>query len=61
MRCIAEGVETFEQLRVLQELGVDAGQGWLLGRPVDRDAFCGLAAATVDVGTGGRATQPTPA
>jgi EAL domain-containing protein (putative c-di-GMP-specific phosphodiesterase class I) len=30
---IAEGVETPEQLRTIRELGVTAGQGYLLGRP----------------------------
>jgi EAL domain-containing protein (putative c-di-GMP-specific phosphodiesterase class I) len=30
---IAEGVETPEQLRVVRELGISAGQGYLLGRP----------------------------
>src|SRR4029079_14176526 len=30
---IAEGVETPEQLRTIRELGITAGQGYLLGRP----------------------------
>jgi diguanylate cyclase (GGDEF)-like protein len=30
---IAEGVETPEQLRMIRKLGIDAGQGYLLGRP----------------------------
>ncbi|HEY8699961.1 MAG TPA: EAL domain-containing protein [Arthrobacter sp.] len=30
---VAEGVETREELRVLTELGISAGQGYLLGRP----------------------------
>ena len=30
---IAEGLETAEQLRVLRDLGIGAGQGYLLGRP----------------------------
>jgi diguanylate cyclase (GGDEF)-like protein len=30
---VAEGVETHEQLRVLRELEIGAGQGYLLGRP----------------------------
>jgi diguanylate cyclase (GGDEF)-like protein len=40
----AEGIERLEELRVLQELGVTYGQGFVLGRPaepwaeVDRDA-----------------------
>lgn len=32
---IAEGIETREDLEVLQDLGVDFGQGFLLGRPQD--------------------------
>jgi len=30
---VAEGIETQEQLRVLREIGIDCGQGYLLGRP----------------------------
>ena len=30
---VAEGVETAEQLAVIRELGISAGQGYLLGRP----------------------------
>ena len=33
MKVIAEGIETPEQLRALQALGSDGGQGFLLGRP----------------------------
>jgi EAL domain-containing protein (putative c-di-GMP-specific phosphodiesterase class I) len=29
---VAEGIERPEQLRVLREIGVDCGQGYLLGR-----------------------------
>lgn len=32
---VAEGVETIEQARALQEYGVRYLQGWLVGRPVD--------------------------
>ena len=39
MTCIAEGVETTEQLAVLRDLGVGAGQGWLLGRPMRAAEF----------------------
>jgi diguanylate cyclase (GGDEF)-like protein len=46
---IAEGVETAAQLRMIRELGVDAGQGYFLGRPgailgaagIDLDALAG--------------------
>ena len=33
---VAEGVETSEQLAVIRELGITAGQGYLLGRPGPR-------------------------
>lgn len=34
-RVVAEGVETMGELRALQALGCDYGQGYLFGRPVD--------------------------
>ena len=30
---VAEGIETAEQLAVVRDLGISAGQGYLLGRP----------------------------
>jgi diguanylate cyclase (GGDEF)-like protein len=33
-RIVAEGVETAEQLQVIRELDIGAGQGFLLGRPI---------------------------
>ncbi|MCP9859203.1 MULTISPECIES: bifunctional diguanylate cyclase/phosphodiesterase [unclassified Cyanobium] len=39
---LAEGVETREQLQMLQNLGCDQFQGHLLGRPMDTDAFGSL-------------------
>ena len=33
-RVVAEGIETAEQLSVLRDMGVDAGQGYLLARPM---------------------------
>ena len=36
---IAEGAESYEQLKILIELGCDQVQGYLLGRPVPADVF----------------------
>jgi EAL domain-containing protein (putative c-di-GMP-specific phosphodiesterase class I) len=36
---VAEGVETTGEHAVLRELGVDSGQGWLLGRPGPAEAL----------------------
>ncbi|MGB5013517.1 MAG: EAL domain-containing protein, partial [Pyrinomonadaceae bacterium] len=38
MRVIAEGIETETQLNLLQNLGCDYGQGYLLARPQNADA-----------------------
>jgi EAL domain-containing protein (putative c-di-GMP-specific phosphodiesterase class I) len=43
----AEGIETFEQLARLRELGCDHGQGYLLARPLQGEAFEGLLARSV--------------
>lgn len=39
MQCTAEGVETQEQFRMLQELGCDCFQGFLCGHPLEPEAF----------------------
>ncbi len=39
MTTVAEGVETSEQWDLVARLGVDAVQGWALGRPMPADAF----------------------
>jgi EAL domain-containing protein (putative c-di-GMP-specific phosphodiesterase class I) len=36
---VAEGVETAEQAQTLRLLGCDQMQGYLLGRPIPRDAM----------------------
>ena len=38
-RVIAEGIETDGDLAVIQELGIDFGQGFLLGRPAPQPLF----------------------
>jgi EAL domain-containing protein (putative c-di-GMP-specific phosphodiesterase class I) len=38
MSVVAEGIETEEQLRELEELGCDLGQGFLFHQPLDRMA-----------------------
>jgi diguanylate cyclase (GGDEF)-like protein len=37
MRVVAEGIETESQLRVLQNLGCDFGQGYLMAKPKSRE------------------------
>jgi diguanylate cyclase (GGDEF)-like protein/PAS domain S-box-containing protein len=44
LRCVAEGVETPDQLRQLQALGCDEGQGYLLSRPLAPEAAGALLA-----------------
>jgi diguanylate cyclase (GGDEF)-like protein/PAS domain S-box-containing protein len=39
LRCLAEGIETQEQLDFLRREGCDHGQGYLYSRPVPEDAF----------------------
>jgi EAL domain-containing protein (putative c-di-GMP-specific phosphodiesterase class I) len=42
MSVVAEGVETEEQLGALRDIGSDEAQGFLLSKPVARDAFTEL-------------------
>ena len=37
MRVVAEGIETESQLHVLQNLGCDFGQGYLMAKPKSRE------------------------
>ena len=39
---VAEGIETSTELRRLQELGCELGQGYLFSRPLERDAMADL-------------------
>jgi diguanylate cyclase (GGDEF)-like protein/PAS domain S-box-containing protein len=43
-RVVAEGIETAEQLAALREVGVDAGQGYLLARPMPAEQATALIA-----------------
>ncbi len=40
VRCVAEGVETEDQLRILREQGCDIAQGYLIGKPMSAEALC---------------------
>ncbi|MGH2511136.1 MAG: EAL domain-containing protein [Candidatus Limnocylindrales bacterium] len=46
---IAEGIETPEQLRVVRELEISAGQGYLLGRPGSAEDLRTIDTSTVDL------------
>ncbi len=46
---IAEGIETAAQLRVVRDLEIAAGQGYLLGRPCSADDLIALQASGVDI------------
>ncbi|MGZ8528400.1 MAG: EAL domain-containing protein, partial [Candidatus Limnocylindrales bacterium] len=46
---IAEGIETPAQLRIVRELQIGAGQGYLLGRPMTAEDLVALQATGVDI------------
>jgi EAL domain-containing protein (putative c-di-GMP-specific phosphodiesterase class I) len=56
-KTIAEGIEREEELQVCVELGIDLGQGYLLGRPADLSTF--VPSAGVEGGEGARAASPS--
>jgi diguanylate cyclase (GGDEF)-like protein len=61
LQTVAEGVETETQLRLLADLGCDAVQGWLLGRPVPFEEFVARhvrPAAVADPGPAGGSGVP---
>ncbi|MBI1353206.1 MAG: EAL domain-containing protein [Acidobacteria bacterium] len=49
LQVVAEGVETMEQLRFLQERGCDEVQGYVVSQPVPAEAFGRLLLRRVDV------------
>lgn len=40
MQTIAEGIETADQARILNDLGVDQGQGYYVAKPLEPEEFC---------------------
>lgn len=42
IRVVAEGIETYQELARVRDVGCDRGQGYLLGRPVPTDDFARL-------------------
>jgi EAL domain-containing protein (putative c-di-GMP-specific phosphodiesterase class I) len=49
---VAEGIETLEQLALLQRLGVEHGQGYLFGRPMSAEKAEELLRTGVALGAG---------
>jgi EAL domain-containing protein (putative c-di-GMP-specific phosphodiesterase class I) len=47
---IAEGIETVSQLRTVRELGLTAGQGYLLGRPMADPLMTSVDIAAIEAG-----------
>lgn len=45
---VAEGIETVEDLRLLQDFGCTSGQGWLIARPMPGDELVGWLVAHQD-------------
>jgi sensor c-di-GMP phosphodiesterase-like protein len=58
MEIIAEGVESFEQVVQLRELGVRAAQGYVFAPPLPGSAFLQLVEAIDPLRTNGAATVP---
>ena len=47
---IAEGLETISQLKMVRELGISAGQGYLLGRPMPQPTLQSVDLAAIEAG-----------
>lgn len=47
---IAEGLETVSQLRMVRELGIAAGQGYLLARPMPEPTMLSVDLAAIESG-----------
>jgi diguanylate cyclase (GGDEF)-like protein len=58
---IAEGIETPGQLRVVRELGLAAGQGYLLGRPAPMTTLRSVDLAFIEAGGSVMEVRPRPA
>lgn len=57
LKIVAEGVETEEQFRILEELGCDMVQGFLLGRPMSAER---VAVLFREAGVVGNSAQKSP-
>jgi EAL domain-containing protein (putative c-di-GMP-specific phosphodiesterase class I) len=56
---IAEGLETASQLRMVRELGIAAGQGYLLARPMPEPSLLSVDLAALEAG-GMVLSRPVP-
>jgi diguanylate cyclase (GGDEF)-like protein len=57
LRIVAEGIENLDALELVDDLGCDAAQGYLMGRPVPAEEFDLAAAARIPL----RIAMPDPA
>jgi EAL domain-containing protein (putative c-di-GMP-specific phosphodiesterase class I) len=57
LRCVAEGVETQEQSKLLKIMRCDEQRGYLLSRPLPADACAELLSRHKDLRSTGRATR----
>jgi sensor c-di-GMP phosphodiesterase-like protein len=60
MDVVAEGVETFEQVVQLRELGIRAAQGYVFAPPLPSAAFLQLVEAIDPIKSGNRSADVTP-